>query len=206
MSDGTEIQGKTFLLVGSSKSLLKTKYQHREDIALDYTCRFGYRWMKNSNALTPHMGGFNAIIACHYRHGDVVRDYKQFSMSEHTNTLFLVCPSAKERYKIRKDPIFTYQELTKEDYCELPKLFQRYGFTKYVPRTGLVTIMWLVFMRGCTVYIRGFDLDAQDARHDQDVAQTNHRIHCRHSAKAESELLKKLLAENRIQLYDSCIK
>ena len=196
----SEIFKKTFLLVGNSRNMLKKTFE-KKNVHVDYICRFSYRWMKHTNTLSNHMGDFNAIITSHYDHKNVIINYHEFNIHEKTNKLFLVSPR-NEQYHIEKDNNIDYSEISDEDYKVISNIFKQYGFTKYVPRTGLRMIVWLVFTKQCKVFLYGFDINATDRPSDQDVSEKDHNIDSRHNAKAESIMLQKLIVEGLIHVYD----
>lgn len=196
----SEIFKKSFLLVGNSKIMLKKTFE-KKNVHVDYICRFSFRWMKHTNTLSNHMGDFNAIITSHYDHKNVITNYHKFKMHEKTDKFFIVSPP-NEQYHIVKDKNIDYTQISDEEHKVISNIFKRYGFTKYVPRTGLRMIVWLVFTKQCKVFLHGFDINARDLLGDQDVSEKDHKIDSRHNAKAESIMLQKLITEGLIHIYD----
>tara|TARA_B110000261_G_C12964945_1_gene310134 strand:+ start:177 stop:785 length:609 start_codon:yes stop_codon:yes gene_type:complete len=194
-----DICKKTFLLVGSSRSLLNRSFTKKK-VDVDYTCRFGFRWMEKSDELTRYMGDFNAVISSHYDHKNVIDQYYKNEIGKKTKRIFLVSPQ-KERYVIEKDDNISYHDITPDEYQKIADAYQRYGFTKF-PRTGLTCIIWLIFAKECKVFIRGFDIDASDNSTDQDISVKNKKLCCRHNSKAESRVINQLIAEKYIHVYD----
>ena len=197
-----DFKDKTFLLTGNSRSLLDTTFSLNPSINIDYFCKFGWRWMPYQDNLKQHTGDFNLLIGNHYNHQHMIDNYQKYNMKQFTDTIILICPKETEKYHITKNPDINYIELTSNEYNTLQKYFTKYNFpNQYVPRTGLLMIVWLVFMKHSNVYIRGFDINATDSNANQDIAITNHKITSRHSSVAESNMLKTLLKQGYIKVY-----
>jgi hypothetical protein len=81
--------------------------------------------------------------------------------------------------------------ITDEEYKIIREILVKYNFPidKYVPRTGITSIIYFVFVRKFYVYPLGMDVYGTDDPNDQHISK-NHKIDLiDHSIEAESKLL-----------------
>ena len=191
----------SILLIGNSKNVLKTKFNEDFDFGeFKYICRFNHNWAHIYEQSKIYTGdSFNALITSNFAHDKSVEELQDTGLLSKVSTIFLICPNIQHRFMINKIDK-EYFEITDEEYEQIRVILQTYNFPidRYIPRTGITSIIYFSFIKEYKVFVHGIDVDGTDNPNDQHLKK-NHKMDTKnHSIRYESQLLKRLLTEEKI--------
>lgn len=197
---------KNILLIGNSNNVTKKKFVEKSSIRFDHICRFNHNWAHIYDTVKLHTGDwFDTLITSNYAHDQSICELNKYGLLDKVTKIFLICPNSKHRININKMNNKDYEEITDEEYDTIQIILKNYGFplNKKIARTGITSIIYFSLIKKYNVYIYGMDIDGSDDPLNQHIEQ-NHNLDINmHSIVEESKLLKKLLKENIITLYDN---
>lgn len=178
----------TVLLVGNSKNVRLPKRK------FDHVCRFNYGWAHRD------VGQFDYLICSNYSHDRSVAELRQCGKLNAVKKVYLVCPNIEEKkYSVDRCGA-PYEEILDHEFAIIHDVLHRYSFpSEYVPRTGIISIIYFAVIKKYKVYLCGMDTNGVDDPNDQHV-EPNVRVDPSHSIKAEAELYTKLLADKVCEL------
>lgn len=194
---------KNVLLIGNSKQLEKNIYVEK-NIQFEKICRFNFGFAQIYDQITQCSGStFNTMIVHHYSHDQALKELKQYKLYDNVQYIMMMPPNLSHtKHAFKRAQGIAYEELTNEDFKKIDKMLAIYKFptTSYVPRTGIIAILYMIFVKKNKVYIMGFDIDGKDSPTDQHI-QPGISISSYHSIEEESKLLKRLIREKKLFIF-----
>lgn len=198
------LKKENIFLIGNSRQVINYTFKERTDIQFKHICRFNYNWAHIYDKIMTLTGNkFDTLITSNYAHDNSISELKIFDLIDKVDKTFLICPNINHKYKINKDNALNYEEITDNEYNKINEILMKYNFPLYskTPRTGLISIIYFVFIRKYKVYVYGFDIDGIDDPYNQHV-QENQQIDLKsHCIKTESIILKKLIEDGYLFFY-----
>lgn len=193
------------LLIGNSKQVVNKPFIMRQDIAFKHVCRFNHNWACVYDKVKRHTGDqFDTLITSHYAHDVSIRELKTYKLLHKVEKVFLISPNTNHSRQIRHLPQMDYERITDNEHAIIRDTLVDYKFPidKYIPRTGITSIIYFVFVRRFKVYLLGMDVYGTDDPNDQHIKK-NHKIDLiNHSIEAESKLLIQLMEDKKCFLYE----
>ena len=195
---------KNVLLIGNSKQVENRIFVEKTNIKFDQICRFTLGWAHIYNKIKKHSGkAFNTLVLHNYCHDAALNELRKYKLIHNVKNILMMTPKLSHTLKpVKYARGIPYEKLSKSDFIKIDKILIEYGFplTQFTPRTGIITIIYLSFLKKCKVYLMGFDVDGIDSVSDQHIIP-GRKLTPYHTILHESILLQKLIKEGRCCLY-----
>ncbi len=195
---------KNVLLIGNSKQLENRIFVEKTNIKFDQICRFTLGWAHIYDKIKKHSGkAFDTLVLHYYCHDAALNELRKYKLIHNVKNIMMMAPKLSHTLKpVKYASGIPYEKLTKNDFRKIHKVLIEYGFplSQFTPRTGIITIIYLSFLKNCKVYLLGFDVEGIDSVSDQHI-ETEIKLSPDHTILHESRLLQKLIKEGRCCLY-----